>query len=56
MNYTALTLGELLSSTDETIRRNATSILKQLQRANVKKIKVKSESIENRFSTDRTDN
>ena len=30
MNYTKLTLGELLSSEDETIKRNAISILKQL--------------------------
>lgn len=32
MDYSKLTLGELLSSQDETIKRNATSILKQLQR------------------------
>ena len=31
MNYTIITLGALLSSTDETIRRNATAILKRLQ-------------------------
>lgn len=31
MNYTKLTLGELLSSKNEIIRRNAVSILKQLQ-------------------------
>lgn len=33
MNYTRLTLGELLSSANDTIKRNALSILKQLQRA-----------------------
>ena len=32
MNYSKLTLGELLSSKNETIKRNAVSILKQLQR------------------------
>ena len=32
MNYTNTTLGELLSSENETIRRNATSILKQSQK------------------------
>lgn len=32
-NLAALTLGELLSSKDETIRRNAISILKRLQQA-----------------------
>lgn len=32
MNYTTYTLGDLLSLPDETIRRNAMSILKQLQR------------------------
>jgi len=32
MTYTNLTLGELLSSDNETIRRNAISILKQLQK------------------------
>jgi len=31
-NYTNINLGELLSSNDETIKRNAISILKQLQR------------------------
>lgn len=31
MNYTKITLGEFLSHPDETIKRNATSILKQLQ-------------------------
>lgn len=50
MNYTNITLGELLTSTNETIRRNAMSILKQLQREQVKKVIVKSESTENRFS------
>jgi hypothetical protein len=49
MDYTKLTLGELLSSTDEIIKRNATSILKQLQRAEAKKIEVKSESVETKF-------
>ncbi len=32
MNYTDYTLGDLLSAKNETIRRNATSILKILQR------------------------
>lgn len=32
MDYSKKTLGELISSTDETIRRNAMSILKQLQK------------------------
>jgi len=31
-NYSEITLGELLSSPDETIKRNAISILKQLQK------------------------
>ena len=31
-NLTKITLGELLSSSDNIIRNNATSILKQLQR------------------------
>ena len=35
MTYTNLTLGELLSSDNETIKRNAVSILKQLQRLNI---------------------
>jgi len=32
-NLTKITLGSLLSSTNETIRRNAVSILKQLQKS-----------------------
>jgi hypothetical protein len=32
MNYTSITLGELLSSENETIKRNAISILKVLQK------------------------
>jgi len=32
MDYSTLTLGELLSHANETIRRNAMSILKTLQR------------------------
>lgn len=32
MDYTTYTLGTFLSSTNETIRRNAMSILKELQR------------------------
>jgi len=32
MDYTSLTLGELLSSQNETIKRNAVSILKVLQK------------------------
>jgi len=35
MIYTNLTLGELLSSDNETIKRNAVSILKQLQKKEV---------------------
>lgn len=31
-DYTKMTLGEFLSSANETIRRNALSILKQLQK------------------------
>jgi hypothetical protein len=31
-DYTKTTLGELLSSTNETIKRNAISILKELQK------------------------
>lgn len=33
-DFTKKTLGELLSSSNDTIRRNAISILKQLQGAN----------------------
>jgi hypothetical protein len=32
MDYSKLTLGELLSHADETIKRNAISILKRLQK------------------------
>lgn len=32
MDYTKITLGECLSSNNETIKRNAISILKQLQK------------------------
>lgn len=32
MDYSKITLGELLSSSNETIKRNATGILKQLQK------------------------
>lgn len=32
MNYTTITLGELLTHTNETIKRNAMSILKVLQK------------------------
>jgi len=32
MDYSKLTLGELISHSNETIRRNAMSILKQLQK------------------------
>jgi hypothetical protein len=46
MDYTKTTLGELLSYENETIRRNATSILKQLQR---RKLTVKSESVETKI-------
>lgn len=35
MDYSKLTLGELLSHTNETIRRNATSILKTLQKQKI---------------------
>lgn len=34
MNYTNITLGELLSSDNPAIKRNATGILKQLQKGN----------------------
>lgn len=34
MDYSKITLGELLSSNNETIKRNATGILKALQRQN----------------------
>ena len=34
MNYTSLTLGELLSSDNPAIKRNAVGILKQLQKSN----------------------
>lgn len=34
MDYTKLTLGELLTHTNETIKRNAMSILKTLQKGN----------------------
>jgi hypothetical protein len=46
MDYTKTTLGELLSHENETIRRNATSILKQLQR---RKLEVKSDYLETHF-------
>jgi len=46
MDYTKITLGELLSHENETIRRNATSILKQLQR---RKLEVKSLSVETKI-------
>ena len=39
MNFTHYTLGEALSSTNETIKRNAFSILKQLQKERDKEIK-----------------
>jgi len=35
-NYTSITLGELLSSENETIKRNAVSILKVLQKTEKK--------------------
>ena len=38
-NFTTITLGELLTSTNETIKRNALSILKTLQRDIVPKEK-----------------
>ena len=50
MDYTKITLGELLSNENETIRRNATSILKQLQR---RKLEVKSESVETKIKTNK---
>lgn len=50
MDYTKITLGELLSHENETIRRNATSILKQLQR---RKLVVKSDYLETKFVTDK---
>lgn len=36
MDYSKITLGEMLSNTNETIRRNALSILKTYQRAEKK--------------------
>lgn len=36
MNYTNITLGELLSSENETIKRNAIGILKALQKKDKK--------------------
>lgn len=36
-DYTRITLGTLLSSTNETIKRNAVSILKQLQKLSLRK-------------------
>ncbi|MFA5652256.1 MAG: hypothetical protein WC933_02735 [Candidatus Paceibacterota bacterium] len=36
MDYTKTTLGELLSSENETIKRNAVSILKVLQKRKIK--------------------
>ncbi len=41
MNYTTLTLGELLTHTNETIKRNAMSILKTLQKGTPTKCKHK---------------
>ena len=38
MDYSKLTLGELLSSENETIKRHATGILKQLQKEATYKI------------------
>ena len=38
MNYSRITLGELLSSKDDIIRRNAVSILKRYQKENIKAI------------------
>ena len=38
MNYTKITLGELLSSANETIKRNAVSILKIFQKKHKLKI------------------
>lgn len=35
IDISTITLGECLSSTDEVVRRNAMSILKQLQKANI---------------------
>lgn len=39
MDYSKITLGELLSDKNETIRRNAISILKQLQAIRFNKMK-----------------
>jgi hypothetical protein len=38
MNYTTLTLGELLTHPNETIRRNAMSMLKTIQKGEFQKI------------------
>ena len=61
MNYTTLTLGDLLSSHNETIKRNAVSILKTLQKEEVKKIKVDSQKLADEiafslFASDRVKN
>lgn len=40
MDYSKMTLGELLSNQDDTIKRNAMSILKLLQRGNEQTISV----------------
>ena len=39
MDYTNITLGELLSSNNETVKRNAISVLKQLQKKGEESIK-----------------
>ena len=38
MNHTTITLGELLGSQNETIKRNAMSILKTLQKEKAEKL------------------
>jgi hypothetical protein len=43
MDYSKITLGELLSSDNETIKRNAVGILKKLQKDNIITITISSE-------------
>lgn len=49
MNYTKVTLGELVSSQDEFVRRSAMAILKHIQRLDIKQLKVRSEFVETKF-------
>lgn len=49
MDYSTITLGTLLSHANETIRRNAMSILKQLQRSTLKKKCLYCDNITNEY-------